>query len=80
MSMSKKTRMDKRYGVKPAAVILLLFLIFIVPLLLSISCKEEQKEEQHYKIAAYSLSQVIQIAMEFSPECRLQLPGEKGKG
>lgn len=73
-------RADKRHRVKPAAVFLLLLLVSAVLLLSSISCKQEQAKEQDLEIAAYSLSQVIQIAMEHSPECRLQLPGEKGKG
>jgi len=80
MSMSKTDRANKRHGVKPAAVMLLLLLISALPLLLSISCKEKQEEEQRYDIASYSLSQVIQVAMEHSPECRLQVPGVKGKG
>lgn len=75
--MSIANRSKAKYKVKTTTAILLFLPILTFPLFSVIACAPE---EEQLEIAACSLDQVIQIAMEHSPECRLKVPGEKGKG
>ena len=58
------------------AYIFLLILVFSLLPVTSCSTSEEEPVE----IATCSLDHVIEVAMERSPECRLQVPGVKTKG
>jgi hypothetical protein len=75
--MNTVNRAKAKYNVKTSTAILLFLLILAFLILSATACAPEEKQ---IEIATCSLDHVIQIAMEHSPECRLKLPGEKGKG
>ena len=77
--MNAANRIDVTGKAKKAAMILLLQLIVVFPLVSFLSCTPAAEEEPP-DIATCSLDGVIRIAIEHSPECRLQVPGEKVKG
>jgi hypothetical protein len=52
-------------------------LILVLSLLPATACTTE---EEPVEIATCSLDQVIEAAIERSPECRLQVPGVRTKG
>jgi hypothetical protein len=52
-------------------------LILVLSLLPATACR---MEEEPVEIATCSLDQVIEAAIERSPECRLQVPGVRTKG
>jgi hypothetical protein len=53
-----------------AHIFLLILICFLIPV---IGC--DTPEEEPVEIASCSLEQVIEAAIERSPECRLQVPG-----
>ena len=55
----------------------ILLLIMVFSFLPVMSCSSE---EEPIEIATCSLDQVIEAAMERSPECRLQVAGVRTKG
>ena len=58
---------------KTTAIVSLLLLVFVSTLLSTGACASQKDPRD---IAIYSLDQVIEVAIERSPDCRLKVPGK----